>query len=90
MLILKNNIKINSLIDVKVKEINKFKNKIFNLNTELNSILNKRDSLNKQLLFIERNYIPKIYFKTYFKKRTETKMNRNFAIGLYQASDLFR
>ena len=67
-IILKNNIKINSLIDVKVKEINKYKNKIFNLNTELNSILNKRDSLNNKLLFIERNYIPKIYFKTYFKK----------------------
>ena len=67
--IIKSSSTINASIDVRIERIKFLKSEIINIDSELSSLIDQRDSLNNKILFIERNYIPKIYFKTYFKKK---------------------
>ena len=56
-----------NVIQKKVNEINKLKNKINSLNNDVEKLLYDTKRIYNQLKFIKKNYIPRIYIKSYTK-----------------------
>ena len=56
-----------NVIQKKVNEINKLKKKINSLNNDVEILLDDTKKLYNQLKFIKKNYLPRIYVKSYTK-----------------------
>ena len=62
-----------NIIQKKVNEINKLKKKINSLNNEVKTMLLDTKRLYNQLKFIKKNYLPRIYIKSYTKNNKHQK-----------------
>jgi hypothetical protein len=56
-----------NLIQKKVNQINKLKKKINSLNNDVEILLDDTKTIYNQLKFIKKNYLPRIYIKSYTK-----------------------
>ena len=62
-----------SMIQKKVNEISRLKNKINLLNNDVETLLDDTKTLYNQLKFIKKNYLPRIYVKSYTKNNKYQK-----------------
>jgi hypothetical protein len=62
-----------NVIQKKVNEINKLKKKINSLNNDVEKLLYDTKRIYNQLKFIKKNYIPRIYIKSYTKNNKYQK-----------------
>ena len=60
-------------IQKKVNEINKLKKRINSLNNDVEKLLNATKTIYNQLKFIKKNYLPRIYVKSYTKNNKHQK-----------------
>ena len=62
-----------SSIQKKINEIKKLKKKINSLNNDVETLLDDTKIIYNQLKFIKKNYLPRIYIKTYTKNNKHQK-----------------
>ena len=62
-----------NIIQKKVNEINKLKKKINSLNNDVETLLYDTKKIYNQLKFIKKNYLPRVYVKSYTKNNKHQK-----------------
>ena len=72
-------------IQKKVNEINKLKKRINSLNNDVEVLLDATKTIYNQLKFIKKNYLPRIYVKSYTKNNKHQKY-LNIVVNYYGIS----